>query len=209
MRTATRAVIVGGVTTGKDVLEPTSLAIMDRYNYSDRAVFPLLDALNEPERLARAAQGQSVFVLSAGMMAVAECKGVRPERVWSFNSPEPNSTPTLTARAVAKTNKLWARAVTGPQREGAAKVALSNAKEATLHPVAYGRLIKAVSRFSTQAALNAMRTEGIHTARIDTEDCEFFGPHPLQRWDGNRIVVPGVHDELLIDPVGLLRQIKF
>jgi hypothetical protein len=199
-----RAVMVGGFTTGKRLLEPFADAICARFGFADADVFEFT-VIDDTSKLERALKRQTAFVHSAGLLAVAECVGM--ERVAAFNSPEPTKVARLLANAAIKSGNLWKTAITGPHRMGAARVVASNNIQAIAHPLAHGRQIAVVSRFSTTAQLALMEAAGVPTARIDTDGDEFFGPHTLHEWDGKRAVLPGSHDQVLVDPVGFVAQL--
>jgi hypothetical protein len=126
------------------------------------------------------------------------------ERVVALNAPEPTGIVRLMANAAIKSCNLWEAAVTGPHRKGVSRVIATNAIQMTAYPVAHGRQIAAVSRFSAQEQLELMEKAGLPTARVDTDRDEFFGPYSIQPWDGRRVVLPGCHDQVIIDPVGFI-----
>lgn len=215
MTEISKAVVVGGYTTGNRLLEPLADALCKRFGLDDADPFVFHEVMKDPTDLSKAVKGRAVFGLSAGTFAVAHAGCTGMERISSHNSPERRSAGDLVKGAAMMQGHLLKNTLREALLEGdmeaawaSGRVVVSNLVQFGLHPKVHGRNVPAVSEFSTAGYFSDVRGNlKIPTARIDTDGCEFFGPNELQKWDGERIVLPGGHSQALVTPEAFVAQI--
>lgn len=210
MKTPTRAVIVGGFSTGEMALEPVGQAAIALGIARDFDTFTFPYAMEKPWEVASAARDQIIITHSAGALAISQSVLLRPSEIITCNGPEPRPKKSLVNAATRKIVQHTAGLFTESGRRRAyARVMASNALEATLHPYGNMRHLSSISAFSTTGYLASIQRCKIASVQsIVTEGDTFFPYDPGAVLSNIRThVVPGGHDELLISPEDLLQEL--
>lgn len=202
MQTYERAIIVGGFSTNKRALEPVAQTVFEAEIALDVETIPLNAAMNRPQYLEKAAKGQLLISHSAGILAVANARGISPDQTIAFNGPEPKTRRHLVGASVVKTGQCLRNSITGPLQREHARVVRNNAIELVGHPYANLRHLGAISVFSTLNYLSEMQQAGQEVRTVVTDSDVFFPYDPLHN---SAPKVPldlysGSHDELLVNP---------
>lgn len=201
-----RAVIIGGVVTSKRMLEPVEQAFGELVG--DATTFTFTEAMDNPDVVSRAVDGQVVITHSAGLLAVA--RHMNPERIFACNGPVQSSVGALAMAALTKTAHHYRDLFKGPDRGVFARAIAGNAADLAAHPYANLRHRRSIAETSTYNYLADARSAGILVGAATTYDDEFFqyrsslnpGKVPVVQLDGG-------HDEVLIRPkpfVGVLES---
>lgn len=205
-----RAVIVGGFAEGKRLLEPVGHAVCAAGLAEDADIFAFRDAIENDEKLHRAASRQLTITHAAGIMAIYPA--VQMEMLIAYNGPEPRGMGRLIIAALAKSANHLSDAVVGPHRYAHLRTFLGNNAELITHPLANLRQMRAISRFSTVNRLGLIsKIEGRHAVvkAIATDKDEFFGagnPELFIQRDVSYQLIPGGHDELLVNPAAVINK---
>jgi hypothetical protein len=198
--------VIGGFVTGRDVLESVANTAVEMELVDDAEVVVFRKAVrmdNWKEKV----DGRLVITHSAGALAIRD--GMRPKQWVAYNGPEPRSPLGLAGAAMRKTSQHLYHAVAGPHRSAYARTIHSNNVEFALHGYDNLRHIPQISRTSTLARLAMLQESGVSVAGIVTEGDVFFPHDPLKVPRGVKVdLLPGGHDELLVDPATMLAAIS-
>lgn len=215
--------IIGGFTESRRLLEPVAEEAIEQGLGHDAEVLTLRDAVKiDDERLRRLAAGMNIITHSAGITAVPDARqrsvdSELPNGLVVIAGPEPRSVGRLVRSASRKTYNHIFGGTAYPHRAHM-RVVVGNAAELAAHPFVNFSLVPNISGFSTmnrlymgQAAAigrlgNFMMADDVFYANPRWR--EYAVPQSLQR---NGCVIgelAGSHDELLLNPKGVLRGIR-
>lgn len=187
-----RIAIVGGFTEGNSLLEPVAEAACDpELGLANEAdIFLFREVMDNPDDLISASRGQTVLTHSAGLLGVTnEC---RPSKLEAYNGPETTAV-----------HKLIMGALTKPFNR---RIFVGNAAELILNFPAYMKHLGAIAAFSTMQTLEAIHEQGetnvlgvfMESDRLCRPDLPAIAS--AQARGMNLTLMPGGHDDLLIDP---------
>lgn len=215
--------VIGGFTESKRLLEPVaSEAICAGFGH-DAEVLTLRNAMKmDDERLRSLIAGANVITHSAGITAVPDVRtrtsdAELPEELVVIAGPEPRQVSQLVGSANRKTyDHLFGKTI--HPRKAHRRIVAGNAAELIAHPYANFSLIPDISRFSTMDHLGGKRAAA--SGRLGnfmmSNDVFFripdwqtiFTLQELQHGGGVVGELPGSHDELLLNPMGVLGRVK-
>lgn len=212
--------VLGGFTESRRLLEPVAEEAVAQGFGDDADVLTLRAAAHmDVERLRGRMAGKTVISHSAALLPVPDARqslaaGELPEDFVIIAGPEPRPVSKLAGSAIRKTREHFT-GETPHARAAHRRVAASGAVDLMAHLPSNLSLVPDISRFST--------LEQIRTGRIAASQRlgsfamwydEFYGDpqwlyKPVQQeLRGQGVVVAellGGHDELLVDPAGVLR----
>ncbi|HSX30200.1 MAG TPA: hypothetical protein VLE73_06600 [Candidatus Saccharimonadales bacterium] len=201
-----RVVVLGGFSTGPELLEPVVNAAVGAGLAYDGEVITFPRGMKDPECVGRAVKDQLALSHSAGALVLRPY--MRPSKYVAYNGPEPRSVPQLVSAATRKTFQSLGRVVSGPDRAEHARLLTYDGLELARHPVAYLTKVPRIAGFSTYANLEMLDPD-IDASAVVTSGDIFFPYDPQSVPQGVRVtLVPGLHDELLIHPAEMLQTIK-
>src|SRR5512146_125774 len=213
--------VMGGFTESKRVLEPVAEAAVKLGFGDDAEVLTLRDALRmDYERLRKLMAGKNVTAHSAALMAVPDATqrvndAELPAELAVIAAPEPKPARQLADAAISKTKEhLFGESF---DRRASRRVVAGNFAEAMAHPLVTSLLVPDISRFSARAELAADRVSAERRlGYFMMSDDEFYAD---QNWTYSGLLrvlgerghtvaeLSGKHDELLVDPEGVLRDV--
>ena len=209
----TRCIVIGGFNTGKRCLEPLTDEAVTLFGANDGECLTFRSAMEARDNAVYALRDKVddayVITHSAGSMALEGIKA-RPRELVVVAGPEPRSIGSLVLRGTGKFVRAAGRMMSGPDRRGQARVVGSNAAEALVHTKANMRYLGEVSVNSVSDGLNvAAGHGGVNVLSVRMSEDEYFplamAADKLKLYP--EVVLDGLHDDILVAPADLMRQI--
>lgn len=215
--------VIGGFTESERVLEPVAdEAIEQGFGY-DAEVLTLREAIKmDGERLRSLMAGMNIITHSAGVVAVPDARrrvahSELPEELIIIAGPEPRPAGRLAALAIRKTNEhLFGKTV--HPRGAHLRVVAGNIAEGAAHFPTNLSLSGLISRFSTinQLDTRQVAASGRTGNFMMSDDIFYADPQWSNRaalqdlMRGGCMVAElfGSHDELLVSPKDVLRDVR-
>jgi hypothetical protein len=193
---------IGGLNGGKSVTEHTRDIVGAGYANAD--YFTFAQAMEYPDRVAKAAKGKDVVTHSSGFMAIPEIGEI--SRIGGFNAPLPRSRQHLFRHTASKTMQMH-EPMYGLEPRDVHRYERSSVAETIAHPFANLGRIGAIAGFNAiEKAASAVQA-GIPVDLAYTAHDHYYWPsaEQIQEADiagiGLRILsgTSGIHDALLVD----------
>ncbi len=199
-----RLVGIAGFGEGEPLIEDVMKTASKYVNIEDYEIFTLLEALDNPEMVAKAVERSLLIPHSAGLLALSEELSL--DAIVAFNAPEPVAKGQLFKSAAHKTANHVLRLMDPERRPATAKVLMNGAGELMKSPLKNYGVLDQISTFSGAQELSKYKNKhpGKAVRSVITQGDEFFPPSPsaIQLAENNGVEViemSGVHDELYID----------
>lgn len=208
----TRIVIIGGLYESESLFEGVAETAIGLEMADDAVVFTLNDAINRQETKFKVATKSASLVLTHGAGAVALPSSYRLEAVTMIAPNEPMRSP---SRAfVRKTLNHLAGESTHP-RVDQWRVAAGNIIALAAHPYQSRQQQAFVTEVSViDDLIKTMSIQCDNIGYFPMQDDEYYGrPDQKQQldlewWEIISDVLPGRHDELLLDPGNVLSTVQ-
>ncbi len=215
--------VLGGFTESKGLLEPVADAAIRHGFGGDAEVMTLgVAAKMHESRLRHMISGMNVITHSAGVVVMPDARNTvsdreLPEDVIIIAGPEPRNHAYLSAAAKRKTFEH----IVGPTRHRRAahlRVVAGNAAELTRHAPTNRRLLPAIGKFSTVSQLGSERIAAngrLVSFMMDEDgfywDASWRDRKAIQDLRRGGVIfgeLEGGHDELLVQPLGVLLAMR-
>lgn len=216
-----KLLVMGGFTESRRVLEPVADEAVKQHFGDDADVLTLRGAMNmDYERLRKLMAGRRVILHSAAIMPVPDATQrvsdrELPEELVVVAAPEPRPIHTLAVSAIKKTGAHLFR--DSYDRRASRRVARGNVAESAAHPIVTLSLVPDISLYSARAELVTGRVAAERRlGYFLMSDDEFYADpswgqqgllYTLDERGHTVAELFGGHDELLIDPEGVLRDV--
>ncbi len=217
-------VLVGGFSESQYSLDYVAETAEAEGFADDFEVLTLREAMGlEDDHLRSILRGGRVLTHSAGVLALPSAQSASsrrelPKELVIVAGPEPRFTDDLRRLAKQKT-QYHLFAPTPHRRRDHLRVVAGNAAELLSHPFASRELVSAIGNFSTTRAIEQRQLAARDGMASFMMKQDVFYP-PAMGWQSlvstedlraNGLIMeelPGAHDELLVNPSGVLQGIK-
>ncbi len=199
---------------GKEIDEPALERITGVTNIEVIDPFTVREALEDPEKITRAAKDALIVVHSAGILALSET--ISPAALAAFNTPDLRSKGELFTGAVKKVRNQMKDLFDSGKR-GATLEALRprTSTDGFLHPIEMYTLLGQISEFDSNQSLLKFKLSkpDISIHRVFSKNDEIFprSDEVIQESRRNGLVVietEGGHDAIYIDPEVLRKGLE-
>jgi hypothetical protein len=205
MSSNTRLVLIGGFLGDKRSLEVVAGTLSNIISPHDAAVFSFAETMNNPARIGMAAHKAYVITHSAGMLGLGSALeyGSNPDRVTAFAPPMPRSIRFLMMRSFEKTRQM--HMTSNIPSEAIKRYERGSAHEALVHPYGNFRHLARIAATNSLHMSEWMVEMGTSVELVHHDDDVFYELTAQERLDLDRfrvcdITIPGIHDELMLQP---------